>query len=294
MRRVSTVAMVIVLLLGACSGDDEGAATTSEAAAATTPTPSTLPSSTTSSTTTTATTTLATTTTLPTTTTVAPTTAPPTTAPPTSAPPPPTTAEPPPPCIGTPSTPLPTGATNQSSAVGDLDGDGAADKVRVYELDGAWGVNVRLAYGWETGLGLDSLMGDGAAASASAVVDIGGPAALIDLGLTLIGPRFGFFVLDGCELVVVARPNGELPDFVFGGGLMHQEWFTCTGEGVVQFSVAMAQDDGEEAVPATLTERPYDYQSAEVVFRPGDTTEEDVEGATMEDLLALYPHCGTG
>lgn len=179
-----------------------------------------------------------------------------------------------------------------STLSGDVDDDGSADVVQIYALGEQWGIHLVLSHGWETDRELADIADDGPpGVEAVRIVDLGDMAVLLHLGGTLIGPRYGFVVLADCALEPVFRGNGELPELVVGGGLMHSEWFTCEGDRVTQLSVALADDGSGDLQPSALTSWEYRYRPPSVTFVLVAEEESDVALSTLEDLRNQYPPC---
>ncbi|MCB2224168.1 MAG: hypothetical protein KQH83_08335 [Actinobacteria bacterium] len=222
---VLLVALVVVLATG---GDDEPGTTVAAS------------TSTTLATTTTPPTTAAPTTTAPpaTTTTAPPATTTSSTAPPSTTT---TTTAPAGACSGLPSTPVAGGATDQTAAFGDLDGDGGADTMVVYRDAGAWWLNVETHYGWSTEIPLTGMV-----ARAIDVVDLGVAeqvmVAQIDAGASV--EVYGLFAFQGCGIVHIMDANtGFETALPVGGTVTHLDGFTCRPDGITVTSAAVDPDD---------------------------------------------------
>jgi hypothetical protein len=239
--------LIVVVVIVAADGDGDGG-TTQAAQSSTTSTTTAPPATTTtssSSTTATTTTIPPTTTTTPPTTTTTSTTTTTTTTVPAGA------------CAGLPSTPVSAGATDQTAAFGDVDGDGADDEMVVYRAAGSWWLNVELDYGWSTEIPLTGMV-----ARAVEIVDLGVSEQVMiaqtDAGASV--EIYGFFALQSCGVVHVTDGNTGLESaFPIGGTVTHLDGLTCTADGIRTTSAANDPND------ATL----WEYTETTYLYAPG-------------------------
>ncbi len=209
--------LVVLIVVVAGDGGDAPSATTLSADSS-----STAPS--TSGVTTTGVPTTATTAS-PATTAVAPTTAVPTTAGPT-----PTAGAA---CAGIPDS-IPPFATDRTSVIGDVDGDGDLDAVTVFQDGGAWSVFAELSYGYATRAAITPY-DPSSSPEATSVMNVGVAAEviLVNTGFTLVGPIFGVWYLDaGCNLQQATLDGTAMFEPYGGSGLFHSEGFRCTVDGI--------------------------------------------------------------
>ncbi|MCJ7725580.1 MAG: hypothetical protein MUP76_04245 [Acidimicrobiia bacterium] len=262
------VLLIAIIVIVATGGDDQQAATTvtTEPAATTVTTTAAGTSSTSTTPTTAATTsTSATTTAAPTTTTTTTTSAATT-----------TTAAPSGACSGLPSTGVGGGATDQTVAFGDVDGDGADDEIVAYHEVGSWWLNVETAYGWSTEVPITGMV-----ARAVDVVDLGVSEEVIiaqtDAGASV--EILGFFAFQGCNIVHLIDGNtGFETAFALGGTVTHLDGFRCTADGI---TVTSARNDLNNPNLWEYTETDYLYvpglgelqplaSSIQMLTSPGD------------------------
>jgi len=226
--------LVVLIVLVAGDGGDAPAATTLSADSS-----STAPS--TSGVTTTGVPTV--TTTGATTASPATTAAAPTTAAPTTAAPAPTAAAA---CAGIPDS-IPPSATDRTSVIGDVDGDGVLDAVTVFQDGGAWSVFVELSYGYATPAAItpyDPFFFP----EANSVMNVGVAAEviLVNTGFGLVGPIFGVWYLDaGCNLQQSTLDGTAIFEPYRGIGILHSEGFRCTVDGITLVNATQpgADDD---------------------------------------------------
>jgi len=209
--------LVVLIVVVAGDGDDAPAATTLSADSSTTA-PSTSGVTTTGVPTTPPTA-------APATTAAAPTTAAPTT---TAALPPAAAV-----CAGIPDS-IPTFATDRTSVIGDVDGDGDLDAVTVFQDGGAWFVFVELSYGYATHAAITPY-DPFSSPQATSVMNVGVAAEviLVNTGFTLVGPIFGVWYLDsGCNLQQATLDGTAMFEPYGGIGVFHSEGFRCTLDGI--------------------------------------------------------------
>jgi hypothetical protein len=168
----------------------------------------------------------------------------PTTAAPTTAAPPATSAAV---CAGIPDS-IPPFATDRTSVIGDVDGDGDLDAVTVFQDGGAWFVFVEFGNGYATRAAI-SPYDPSASPQASSVMNVGVAAEviLVNTGFTLVGPIFGVWHLDvGCNLRQATIDGTAMFEPYGGIGLLHSEGFSCTSDGITL--VNATQPGGDEDV----------------------------------------------
>ena len=215
--------LIVVLLTG---GDDDGGAGGTEATTSTSSTTTTTQATTTSSSSTSSTTSTSTTTTSTTTTTTNP-------------------------CAAFTSVLVPAGATDVSTAIGDIDGDGLDDTVHVYQAGGDWYVHAVLATGFGARV---AFMPDNGTPGMEDVVNIGvaEEVALVNTGFGLPGPLYSVWFLADCEIREATHDGGEI-DLWVGGGPTHSEAFACTSSGITFIE---AYESGSNW---TVEETPWDW-----------------------------------
>ena len=250
------VLLIAVIVIVVTSGDDEPQAATTVTSEAPATTATTAAPGTTA-TTMAPTTTLAATTT---TTTLAPTTTTSTTLAPTTTT---TTTLPAGPCAAQPSIPVGAGATDQSVAFGDVDGDGADDLVTMYREAGAWWLNVALDYGWATEIPLTGMV---ARVVSVANMGVGEEVIVAQIDAGASAEIIGFFGFQGCGIVHLTDGNtGFETAFPVGGTVTHLDGITCTADGI---KITSALNDIADPNLWEYTETDYFYVPGLGEFQP--------------------------
>lgn len=147
------------------------------------------------------------------------------------------------------------GANDVTEANGDIDGDGADDRVVSYRLgDGSRVIGVDLARGATATFNL----GDAELAGPSPLSVLGGiplaPDAETVLAVTGAGASVvivQLFQLEGCDLVPVTVDNSVLVELPVGGGITHGDGLTCRDETLVQRSATSFDGETFEASETT-------------------------------------------
>jgi len=216
--------VVVVMLTGGDSGDGEAATTSTSAGSTTTDGLATT------------TTVSATSTSEAVTTTVTPTTAAVTT----------TTA--PPVCDGPSATTPDLGAPGVSHVDGDFDGDGAIDRLIMYEALGASWVQIRLSYGFAAELEVFGPAEAYGATGFDAPEDVGYGRVTSGASTEFVG----FFYFAECNIHQATVDGVGVAEFGRGGGVTHLDGITCVTDGIVTRSATTSDGTNWE-----YTERRY-------------------------------------
>jgi len=143
-----------------------------------------------------------------------------------------------------------------TSAVGDVDGDGAPDQAAVYRDGTTWWMHVDLglAFGIET---MIEPFNPGGAPSLWDVVNVGTAeeVVMVQTGFGLPGPVYAVWAVSGCQIVEATLDGGEF--YVWQGtGANHSETFSCTASGITFIE---AYQPGGDPNVWEVKETPYDW-----------------------------------
>lgn len=168
-----------------------------------------------------------------------------------------TTAAPSGACSGLPPIAVGGGASDQTLAFGDVDGDGADDTVTVYREVGSWWLNVQLDYGWSTEIPVTGMV---ARAVDVANFGVGEEVIIAQIDSGASAEIFGLFAFQGCDIIQLIDGNtGFDTAFPVGGTVTHLDGFSCNPDGITVRSAAV--DPGDPAL--------WEYTETTYVYVPG-------------------------
>ncbi len=144
-----------------------------------------------------------------------------------------------------PASALPAGATDVTSASGNFDGDGKADTLQAYKVDGAWHLRTQRTAGGNTDAAIPDV------AATSAVKALGGyniDANLTDEAFATVGSGayttlVGIWQATGCKLTRFTV-KGEPATFPVGASVMNRVGLRCVSGTAVQGLEAQSNSEG--------------------------------------------------
>ena len=146
----------------------------------------------------------------------------------------------------------PVGATDTTTAAGDFDGDGQADKLSTFRIAsaGTWHVRVELANGGADEVELPAAA-EGVKALGGYRLDAGSAeAAVAVVGASSAGANIGFFVVRSCHLERVTL-GGQPAEFAVRTGASARSGVACQPAGLVTYSASTT--DGQAYQASTVS-----------------------------------------
>jgi hypothetical protein len=141
-----------------------------------------------------------------------------------------TTTPPPPSCEGLPSATTPDlGAPGVSHVDGDFDGDGALDRLIMYEALGTSWVQIRLSYGFAAELEVFGPAEAYGATGFDAPEDVGYGRVTSGASTEFVG----FVYFAECDIHQATVDGVGVAEFGRGGGVTHLDGITCVTDGIV-------------------------------------------------------------
>jgi len=147
-----------------------------------------------------------------------------------------------------PTVPLPSGASNQTTAPGSFDGDGQPDVLRAYQVSGAWRLRVELSAGGQVEVAVPNV-GTGDAVKAVGGFNI--DENLIDEAFATVGSgsyatHVGVWKGGGFCSIVRVTVNGQPSTFPVGASVGNRSGLRCVGGTALQALETLANSAGTQ------------------------------------------------
>ncbi len=187
---------------------------------------------------------------------------------------------------GCPDTPVEAGATNMTSAVGDLDGDGASDEPTAYLAGSEWHLHVTLSSGGGADIVVTEPSADVGGVEMLGGVDVNGDGddelwAKVGAGASV--ELVGLYDLAGCDLVAATR-GGAPAVFPVGGSVLNVAGVRCDDvddNGALDFVVELSASSTDGVT--------FEGTAAELAFDAGpppslSPIDQQAESFTTDDV----------